>query len=152
MLLAEALTAEEIRIDLAAEEKDEVLRSLARLLAQGAQPLDESSVYDALREREECATTGVGAGVAIPHGQLPIERLRIAMAISPDGVPFDTLDGEPVHVAMAILAPTESPAVLLKAVARIARLLRDQSVCTRLRAAASAQDALDIVAEEELRH
>jgi PTS system nitrogen regulatory IIA component len=156
MRLADVLTLDGIRTDLAARDKETTLRELARLVARGGGEhavLDADLVYRAFAEREQLATTGVGSGVAIPHGRLlHTERFRVAMAISPDGVPFDTVDGEPARILFAVLAPENSPADQLRVLARISRVLKDQTVRSRLLAANTRQAALDIVVEEELRH
>ena len=153
MRLADVLTVDGIRTDLHARDKEATLRELARMVAgTGSAPLDVELVYQAFSEREQLATTGVGSGVAIPHGRFETGQFRIAMAISPDGVPFDSVDGEPAHILFAVLAPERSPADQLKVLARISRVLKDQAVRSRLLSAATSQDVLDIVAEEELRH
>ena len=155
MRLADVLTVDGISTDLTARDKDATLRELARLVAagEGGSPtLDAEAVYQALAEREQLATTGVGSGVAIPHGRLHTDRFRVAIAISPDGVPFDSVDGEPARILFAVLAPESHPADQLRVLARISRVLKDQAVRSRLLGAASRQAALDIVVEEELRH
>lgn len=155
MRLADVLTVEGISTDLTARDKDATLRELARLVTAGeggAAGPDAEAVYRALVEREELATTGVGSGVAIPHGRLHTDRFRVAMAISPDGVPFDSVDGEPARILFAVLAPESHPADQLRVLARISRVLKDQAVRSRLLGAVSRQAALDIVVEEELRH
>ena len=155
MRLADVLTIEGIRTDLVARDKDATLRELAQLVAAGDRVpghVDPEAVYRALSEREQLATTGVGSGVAIPHGRMHIDRFHVAMAISPGGVPFDSVDGEPARILFAVLAPEQCPADQLKVLARISRVLKDQSVRSRLLGAASRQDALAIVVEEELRH
>jgi len=153
MRLADVLTVEGIRTDLHARDKEATLRELARMVAgSGAEGLDAEQVYRAFSEREQLATTGVGSGVAIPHGRCETSQFRIAMAISPDGVPFDSVDGEPAHILFAVLAPEDSPADQLKVLARISRVLKDQAVRNRLLGATTSQAVFDIVAEEELRH
>jgi PTS system nitrogen regulatory IIA component len=153
MRLAEVLRPEGIRTDLSTTDKDSTLRTLARMLTEGYEgALDEESVYRAFSERERLATTGVGSGVAIPHGRIDIDGFRAVMAISPAGVPFDSVDGAPAHILFAILAPTRNPAEQLKILARISRVLKDEVVRIRLLKAPSGQAVFDIVAEEELRH
>jgi PTS system nitrogen regulatory IIA component len=155
MRLADVLTVEGIRTDLAPRDKDATLRELARLVAAGegeTAALDAELVYRAFAEREQLATTGVGSGVAIPHGRLHTDRFRVAMAICPDGVPFDSVDGEPARILFAVLAPEDSPADQLRVLARISRVLKDQAVRNRLLGATDRQAALDIVVEEEQRH
>ena len=155
MRLADVLTVDGITTDLTTRDKEATLRELARLVAAGegdGPGLDVETVYRALAEREQLATTGVGSGVAIPHGRLHTDRFRVAMAISPGGVPFDSVDGEPARILFAVLAPESHPADQLRVLARISRVLKDQAVRSRLLGASSRQAALDIVVEEELRH
>lgn len=152
MRLVDVLRVETIRTDLAAPDKEDTLRQLARLLADDDAVSNEDAVFQALCERERLATTGVGSGVAIPHGRVDIRTFRLAMAISPEGVPFDSVDGAPAHILFAVLGPLQNPAEQLRVLARISRVLKDQAVRRRLLAAVSSEDALAIVAEEELRH
>jgi PTS system nitrogen regulatory IIA component len=152
MRLADVLKVERIRTDLSAKDKEGTLRALARMFAEGDGLVDEEVIFRAFSERERVASTGVGSGIAIPHGRVDIADFRVVVAISPDGVPFDSIDGEPAHIFFAVLGPLQNPADQLRMLARIARVLKDQSVRLRLLAAGSSQDALEIVVEEELRH
>lgn len=152
MRLADVLKIEAIRTDLSAKDKDGTLRALARIFAESDRILDEEVVYRAFSDRERLATTGLGSGVAIPHGRVDITEFRVVMAISHEGVPFDSVDGQPAHIVFAVLGPRENPAEQLRMLARISRVLKDQAVRKRLLDAASCQDALSIVVEEELRH
>jgi nitrogen PTS system EIIA component len=152
MRLADVLKIEAIRTDLSAKDKDGTLRALARIFAESDGVLDEESIYRAFSDRERLATTGLGSGVAIPHGRVDISEFRVVMAISHEGVPFDSVDGQPAHIVFAVLGPRENPAEQLRMLARISRVLKDQAVRKRLLDAASCQDALTIVVEEELRH
>ncbi len=152
MRLADVLKVERIRTDLCAADKEGTLRALARMFAQGDQRLDEEAVYRAFSERERVASTGVGSGIAIPHGRVDIADFRVVVAISPEGVPFDSADGGLAHIFFAVLGPRQNPADQLRMLARISRVLKDQSVRSRLLRAASSQDAFQIVVEEELRH
>jgi nitrogen PTS system EIIA component len=153
MRLTDVLKVESIRTDLAAPDKDGTLRALARIFVESdSGQLDEEVVYRAFSDRERLATTGLGSGVAIPHGRLDTDCFRVVMAISPEGVPFDSIDGQPAHIVVAVLSPKQNPADQLRMLARISRVLKDQSVRRRLVEARSSQVALQIVAEEELRH
>ena len=152
MRLADVLKIEAIRTDLSAKDKDGTLRALARIFAESDRILDEEVVYRAFSDRERLATTGLGSGVAIPHGRVDITEFRVVMAISHEGVPFDSVDGQPAHIVFAVLGPRENPAEQLRMLARISRVLKDQAVRKRLLDAASCHDALSIVVEDELRH
>jgi PTS system nitrogen regulatory IIA component len=106
-----------------------------------------------LADREVVASTGVGSGVAIPHGRVDgLSTMRAALAICPKSVDFDAIDGEPVRILVAVLAPNRHTGDHLKALARISRLLRDESVRMRLLRAQDAVSLHAIVAEEDARH
>jgi PTS system nitrogen regulatory IIA component len=152
MRLVEVLNPEAIRTDLAAQDKDGTLRELARIFAESDGLLDAEAISRVFSDRERLASTGVGSGVAIPHGRLEIEYFHAVMAICPRGVPFDSIDGEPARIFFAVLGPQKNPAEQLKVLARISRLLKDEAVRARLLSAPDRQAAFDILAEEELRH
>jgi PTS system nitrogen regulatory IIA component len=152
MRLADVLKVEGIRTDLETTDKDSTLRALARILAETDSSLDAEMVYRAFSERERLATTGVGLGIAIPHGRADIDEFRVVMAISRDGVPFDSVDGGHAHILVGVLAPLQSPADQLRMLARISRVLKDHSVRRRLLEADSSEAVLAILVEEERRH
>lgn len=97
---------------------------------------DERDIFETLMQREKLGSTGVGHGVAIPHGKLAgLERLVGVFALLDRPIDFDSLDGEPVDVVFLLLAPESAGADHLKALARIARVLRDDETAAKLRAA-----------------
>ena len=129
-----------------------MLRALAQLLVPMRPESNEEALLTALQERERTGTTGVGSGIALPNAWLDVSAAGVAMLISPTGLPFDTLDGAPVHIAIAIVSPRSSAAEHVKLLIRAARVLSDQAFCARLRSAESESDALDIWSHEERRH
>jgi mannitol/fructose-specific phosphotransferase system IIA component (Ntr-type) len=149
MRLADVLDIRGVRTGLQAPDKDSMLRTLADLFVSADDLLDRDHVYSVIAERERVASTGVGSGVAIPHGRMDIEGIRAVMAICPDGVPFDAVDGQPARIFLAVLAPEDHPAAQLKVLARISRVLKDEGVRRRLLDAPNGDAALAIVAEEE---
>lgn len=97
---------------------------------------DERDIFETLMQREKLGSTGVGHGVAIPHGKLiGLDRLVGVFALLDRPIDFDSLDGEPVDVMFLLLAPESAGADHLKALARIARVLRDDETAAKLRAA-----------------
>lgn len=154
MRLAELLTVERIDTRLDARDKRDAIRAMAELLAQGVYPSASESapsvdeVERVLREREAVASTGVGEGVAIPHGRLPgLTRFVGALGIQKQGVAFDAVDGRPASILFALIGPDRAAGEHLKCLARISRALRDDSVRARLLGAEEPQRALDIVLE-----
>jgi PTS system nitrogen regulatory IIA component len=150
MRLPEVLSADDVTTDLPAADKDATLRGLARLLSRGDGP-DEDTVYRAFAERERLASTGIGSGVAMPHGRLHVDRPRMALAICRQGIAFDSVDGEPARILVALLTPYQHPGDQIKVLARVSRVLRKSSVRERLLHAASRHDALRIMVEEDAR-
>jgi PTS system nitrogen regulatory IIA component len=99
-------------------------------------------IYEVLAERERLGTTGIGKGVAVPHGKLPeLTRLWGLFARLERPIPFDAVDDQPVDLLFVLLAPVEAGAEHLRALARISRLLRDEAICQKLRGTDN-QDAL----------
>lgn len=148
MRLAELLDSGRISTSLQGSDKNEVLRELADLFSHDG--LDTEHVYRVLSEREGLASTGVGSGVAIPHGRLRgLEDMRAAMGIHRGGVAFDAVDGQPVHIFVAVLAPDRRPSEHLKALARISRLLRHDTVRQQLQKVEEADQVLSLIDAED---
>ncbi|MHA1114260.1 MAG: PTS IIA-like nitrogen regulatory protein PtsN [Alphaproteobacteria bacterium] len=126
---------------LKATSKKQALQALAKRAAE-LTGLAERSIFDVLLKRERLGSTGVGAGIAIPHGKLDgIERIHGVFARLERSVDFEAIDDRPVDLVFMLLAPQSAGADHLKALARISRLLRDKPVCAKLRGADGA-DAL----------
>ncbi|MEC9345074.1 MAG: PTS IIA-like nitrogen regulatory protein PtsN [Pseudomonadota bacterium] len=141
MEIADLVTPDCVVFDLRAGSKKQVLQELARLAATQT-GLHERVIFDVLLERERLGSTGVGDGVAIPHGRIQeLSRLGGMFARLKQPVEFDAIDGKPVDLVFLLLAPQSAGADHLKALSRISRLLRDREVREKLRGARSA-DAL----------
>ncbi|CAA7612603.1 PTS IIA-like nitrogen regulatory protein PtsN [Magnetospirillum sp. SS-4] len=119
--------------NLRATSKKQALQDLARRAAD-ITGLHERAIFDVLLERERLGTTGVGNGIAIPHGKLSsLDRLHGLFARLERPIQFDSIDEQPVDLIFLLLAPESAGADHLKALARVSRLLRDKSVCEKLR-------------------
>ena len=141
MDIADLLRPEGVLPRLKAANKKQALQELAARAARitGAH---ERAIFDVLLERERLGTTGVGHGIAIPHGKLgALDRLHGVFARLDTGIDFDAIDEQPVDLIFLLLAPESAGADHLKALARVSRLLRDQGVCAKLRGTENA-DAL----------
>jgi PTS system nitrogen regulatory IIA component len=103
-----------------------------------------------LQERERLGSTGIGDGVAIPHGKLKtLDRLLISFGRSRTGIDFDSMDSKPAHLFFLLVAPEESVGVHLKTLARISKLLKNPEVRRRLIDGGNANDLFRIIADEE---
>ncbi len=152
MRLGEILDVDRIDADFTATSKPAALEALAQLLCEGAAEGSEAAslpnVLRVLEAREALQSTGVGSGVAIPHGRVGgLDRFVGALAIHHRGVDFEAIDGRPVSILFAVIGPEKAAGEHLKCLARIGRLLRDDHVRERLQRATSAEDALSIVRE-----
>jgi PTS system nitrogen regulatory IIA component len=118
---------------LKAGNKKQALQDMARRAAE-LSGLHERAIFDVLLERERLGTTGVGNGIAIPHGKLPEAKAMFGLFARLDGaIDFDAIDEQPVDLVFLLLAPEGAGADHLKALARVSRLLRDRSICEKLR-------------------
>jgi PTS system nitrogen regulatory IIA component len=130
-------------------DKIEVLRILSRMLATGAR-VDASAVERVLTEREQLQSTGIGEGVAIPHGALPqLENQYASLLIVPGGVDFIAIDGLAVNILFAVIGPKRATGEHLKTLARVSRLLRNKAFRDRLVAASDAKEAYALIETEE---
>jgi len=115
--------------------KKQILQLLARHAAEQT-GLHERSVFETLLERERLGTTGVGDGVAIPHGRIEeVSTIRGLFLRLKEPVDFDAVDGQPVDLLFLLLAPAQAGADHLKALSKISRLLRNREICEKLRGA-----------------
>ena len=134
MPLSDLLAPEAVIPVLRAQTKKQAVHDLAARAA-ALLGLPERPIFDALLQRERLGSTGIGGGIAIPHGKLPgVERLFGLFARLDRPIDFEALDGEPVDIAFLLLAPEAAGADHLKALAAVARLLRDRGLAARLRA------------------
>lgn len=165
MGVSEILTPEHVSVAGQAEgvvtTKREAIRRLAALLAQpagGADPrpprqgASAEEIEHVLIERERLQSTGVGGGVAIPHGSLDkLERTLGAVLLCPSPIAFDAIDGAPVSILFAVVGPRRAAGEHLKTLARVSKLLRDDRFRQRLVSAKTGRDAYTLIAAEEAR-
>lgn len=152
MQIADLLTPEAVIPVLSATSKKQALQELSRIAAERTD-LPERQIFDVLLERERLGTTGVGRGVAIPHGKLPgLKRIHGVFARTEEKIDFDAIDGEPVDLLFLLLAPEGAGADHLKALARVSRLLRDGPTCAKLRAAKDGRALYAVLTAEPQPH
>ncbi|MEE7458544.1 PTS IIA-like nitrogen-regulatory protein PtsN [Methylorubrum populi] len=144
MPMLEFLSPDSVVPSLRVRDKKHVLQELAAHAARHLTGLSERDIFETLLQRERLGSTGIGDGVAIPHGKLgQLDRLFGLVARLEKPVDFDSLDGQPVDVAFLLLAPEGAGAEHLKALAQVARLLREPGMLERIR---SARDATALYA------
>lgn len=151
MLLTELLTPDGVLVPLSARDKPGIIAELTRHLAERTGG-NYSDVLDAVQEREAGWSTGVGFGVAIPHARSSaVSRLTLVCGVSPEPVPYDSIDGEPVRLFFLIVGPEQSGGQHVKVLSRIARLVRREELRERLCRARSADEFYEALLDEESR-
>ena len=149
MEINDLLVPEGVVADLKATSKKQALQDLAKRAAE-VSGLHERAIFDVLMERERLGTTGVGNGIAIPHGKLAsLDRLHGLFARLEQPIDFHAIDERPVDLIFVLLAPENAGADHLKALARISRLLRNNGICDKLRGADSAEALFAILTESQ---
>lgn len=139
MPILEFLDPDSVVPALRARAKKQVLQELSAQAVRRLPGLDEREVFETLLQRERLGSTGIGDGVAIPHGKLPgLDRLFGLFARFDRPVDFEALDGQPVDIAFLLLAPEGAGADHLKALAQVARILREPGMLAHIRAARDA--------------
>ena len=150
MQLTELLSPERIKIPLTATTKDEILAELVEVVGRNGSIRNLDEVLRSVREREEVLSTGIGSGVAIPHGKSPaVSDLYLVAGVKPEGVDFDALDGKAVNLFFLLVGPESAAGQHVKALSRISRLLRRDSFRIRLTEATTPEQFYEIIAEAE---
>jgi len=139
MEIADLISPRGVIANLRVTSKKQALQELAKRAAELTSE-SERAIFEVLIERERLGTTGVGHGIAIPHGKLPgLDRLYALFARLETPIDFDAIDEQPVDLICVLLAPETAGADHLKALARVSRLLRDRATCEKLRGTDSAE-------------
>ena len=150
MKITDILDESSVIQDLRATTKKGILEELSNVLVERGKLPDHEKVVEVLLEREKLGSTGIGDGIAIPHGKMRgIKELVISFGRSIKGVDFESIDNKPTHLFFLLVAPENSAGVHLKALARISRLLKDSSFRNRLMEARDRQDLFMVIAEED---
>ena len=150
MRITELLDLRSISLDAVPASKQEALDMAVALMAKSGKIRDEEAYRREVYLREEESTTGVGGGIAIPHGKCDaVIRPGLAAMVIPNGVDFDSLDGEPVHLIFLIAAPNTKDNVHLDVLSKLSVLLMDEQFSEKLRQAKTAEEFLRIVDEAD---
>ncbi len=149
MDLSSIISADHVFVDMKANSKKQLLQELATLTADKTE-LDERTVFETLLQREKLGSTGVGGGVAIPHGKLPgISGIVGLFGRLHKPIEYDAMDELPVDIVFMLIAPEGAGADHLKALSRIARILRQDSTLAQLRTAEDADAVFSLLTDVE---
>jgi len=152
MKFADFVSVKAVNANLEAEDKEEVIREITSSLLKAGE-IEESqyeSIVSAILKREELGSTGIGRGVAVPHTKHPsVDRLVGTVGVSPEGVDFNSLDGEKVQLFFLLISPPDRPGDHLRALENISRQLRDDTFCRFLKQSKTAEDIQQLLEEAD---
>jgi fructose-specific phosphotransferase system IIA component len=152
MKFVDFVSREAIRTSVDVDDKEQVIRSMATALLESGKISEDqhTSIVEAVLKREELGSTGIGRGVAVPHTKHPsVSELVGTVAISEEGVDFDSLDGEKVHLLFLLISPPDRPGDHLRALENISRQLRDDTFCRFLKQSKTPEDVWHLLEEAD---
>lgn len=150
MRLSDILSVSNIKVPLAATNKADAIAELVGLLSASGEVLDPKRVLDAVMEREATRTTGIGNGLAIPHGKASgIDKLVMAIGKPAEPIDFQSIDGRPVSIIWLLASPADKTGDHIHALARISRLMTLDKFRKGLLEARTAQEMFDIIVKQE---
>jgi fructose-specific phosphotransferase system IIA component len=152
MKFADFVVREAVIADLKTDTKEGVIRTMVKSLLDAGKIADDEfeGIIKAIMKREELGSTGIGRGVAVPHTKHPsVKKLIGAVAVSREGVDFDSLDGEKVHLFFMLISPPDRPGDHLRALENVSRQLRDDQFCKFLKQAKTPAEILQLLDEAD---
>ncbi len=155
MKFADFICPDAIKAGIKASTKESVIREMAEsLLAANKIPATElDSIIKAIMKREELGSTGIGRGVAVPHTKHPsVSKLLGTVANSHEGIEFESLDGEKVHLLFLLISPPDRPGDHLRALENISRQLRDDTFCNSLKKANTPDEVFELLKQADERN
>jgi len=150
MKITSSLSEDSLIPELKSKNKNDVVRELAEAVSHAEPSIGVTELVQILLEREKLGSTGIGSGVAIPHGKIPnLDHIVAAFGRSKPGIDFDSQDGEPAHLFFVLVAPENTAGLHLKALAKLSRLLKDPHFRDKLMAATDAKAIYAQISEED---
>jgi fructose-specific phosphotransferase system IIA component len=150
MILTQILQPTCVKVPLESKDKDSAITEMVDMLAASNQITDRDLVLEAVLMREQTRSTGIGSGIAIPHGKCnSVKELVMAIGIAKDPIEFDSIDQKPVSIIVLLASPTDRTGPHIQALARISRLMLDDKFKAQLENSNSAEDAYDLINNKE---
>ena len=150
MILTEILQPTCIKAPLSSKTKDEAIEELVELLAEKGCLSDRCEALEAVLTREQTRSTGIGSGIAIPHGKCSVAKeLVMAVGIAEEPIDFESIDSKPVTIILLLVSPPDQTGPHIQALARISRLMLDEQFKGQLEKAASPEEVYDLISTKE---
>ncbi len=152
MILTQILQPTSVKVPLESKDKDAVITELVDLLDRNKLIHNRQAVLDAVFTRERTRSTGIGSGIAIPHGKCAaVKELVMALGVAEAPLDFESVDGKPVSIVILLVSPQDQTGPHIQALARISRLMLDVDFKSALEKAPSSEAAYDLLSEHETR-
>jgi fructose-specific phosphotransferase system IIA component len=150
MLLTEILQPACIKVPLDANDKESAITQLLDLLNESGLLQDRDGALEAVMNREKTRSTGIGSGLAIPHGKCnAVKELVMTIGIVPDGIDFQSVDSKPVKIIILLVSPLDQTGPHIQALASISRLMLDETFKSKLEQASSTDEVYDLIHTKE---
>ncbi|MDR1087051.1 MAG: PTS sugar transporter subunit IIA [Endomicrobium sp.] len=150
MKIMDFLSQDTIIVDLKATDKKSAIIELTEVLKNNKKIKNSEDIINIVLEREKLGSTGIGQGVAIPHGKTDLLQEQVGvLGISRKGIEFNSLDGEPVHIIFLLVGPIEVAGQHLKALSRISRLFKDKFLRQAIKEAKTTQEVVKLIQQED---
>ncbi|MBN1456296.1 MAG: PTS sugar transporter subunit IIA [Sedimentisphaerales bacterium] len=150
MILTQILQPTCVKVPLEGKDKDSAITELVELLAENGQVIDKNVVLEAVLVREQTRSTGIGSGIAIPHGKCSgVKELVMAIGVTKDPIDFDSIDHKPVSIIILLASPIDRTGPHIQALARISRLMLDGDFKLKLENASSPEEVYELISNKE---
>ncbi|MFC1762615.1 PTS sugar transporter subunit IIA [Planctomycetota bacterium] len=150
MLLTHICQSNSVRVPLQSKEKMDAIAELIDLLDENGLLVDKAAVSEAVFARENTRSTGIGSGIAIPHGKCKaVKELVMAIGLAPDPIDFESIDNKPVTIVILLVSPTDQTGPHIQALAKISRLMLDEDFKQAFEQAQTAEEAYRLLREKE---
>jgi len=150
MILTQILHPTCVKVPLESKDKQGAITELIGLLDAGGLLQDKKAVTEAVLAREQTRSTGIGSGIAIPHGKCKgVKELVMAVGLAPEQIDFDSIDGKPVTTIILLVSPLDQTGPHIQALARISRLMLDEQFKKSLEKATSAEEVYELLSNKE---
>ena len=150
MTLTQILQPTCVKVPLEGKDKDSAITELVDILAENSLLLDRDVVLEAVFVREQTRSTGIGSGIAIPHGKCAgVKELVMSIGIASDPIDFDSIDQQPVSIIILLASPNDRTGPHIQALARISRLMLDEEFKLKLENASSPEEVYELISTKE---
>jgi len=150
MILTQILQPKSIKAPLVSTNKEDAIEELINVLADNGYLSDRGSAFEAVLAREQTRSTGIGSGIAIPHGKsTAAKELVMAIGIAKEPIEFESIDNKPVGIIILLVSPPDHTGPHIQALARISRLMLDATFKSQLEKAASPEEVYDLISTKE---